>query len=306
MTVWRGREAGQCGIGEVGITTAPKGSSANKIFLPERIVRIRFTSDFDVPPDRRLAGMLEPYNGRLTPNSLRNAKEAPVPTSMVPPVLLLNPASAFCRMFPACPLPKTGEDGVVDFAEGAAADNMPVIVGPTAYFAIQHKDQIGCRFSQPRPYGFSDAFQKGSKILPGGLDEQFSIRISAHILSEKIEARGHVRDDRFHGGEFKPAFAQEAFDQRFDLFQQFFRPACDHEVVRITDEIHTGILSAQGWEAFLLRITFPKKLLQSIQRMIGQRRGGKSRPAEFLPWFRERRASPYSPMPATFAERFCP
>ena len=118
------------------------------------------------------------------------------------PVLLLNPACIFLRMFPACPLPKTGEDGAIYFAKGAATDNVPVIVGPSPYFGVEDKNQVGGCFGAPFPYGFSDVLQEELNILLRRLNEQFAARVSAHVLSEKIEARGHVRDDGLIWGEF--------------------------------------------------------------------------------------------------------
>jgi hypothetical protein len=46
-------------------------------------------------------------------------------------------------------------------------------------------------------------FQEGSNILLGRLDEQFSVRVSAHVLSEEIKAMLHVRNDCFRRREFK-------------------------------------------------------------------------------------------------------
>jgi hypothetical protein len=105
-------------------------------------------------------------------------------------------------MFPACPLPKTDEDGAIYFAEGATTGSVPVIVGPTPYFAIEDKDQIGCCFGQPRSYGFPDVLQEGLNILSRRSDEQFPARVPAYILPEKIKACGHVRDNRLIWGEF--------------------------------------------------------------------------------------------------------
>jgi hypothetical protein len=107
-------------------------------------------------PDRCPTGVLQPYYGRLAVGRLPDAKGSPVPSWMVAPVLLFDPACALGRMFPACPLPKTGEHGAIYFAEGVTTGRVPVIVGPTAYLAVEDKNQIGCCFGQPRSYGFSD------------------------------------------------------------------------------------------------------------------------------------------------------
>ena len=167
-----------------------------------------------MPPDWCLAGMLQPYKRWLSVRLLPDAKERPVPSLMMAPVFLLNPASALGRVFPACPLPETGENGTIYSAKGTATHRMPVIVGPAAYFGVENKNQFGCSFRQPCSYGSSDVIQEGLHVLLRWFDEQFSVRISAHILSEEVEARCHVRDDCFHRGEFKPALAQKALDQQ--------------------------------------------------------------------------------------------
>ena len=47
-----------------------------------------------------------------------------------------------------------------------------------------------CRFD-----GLSDAIQEVFDVLLGGLNEQFPIGVSAHVLSEKVKALRHGRDD---------------------------------------------------------------------------------------------------------------
>ena len=65
--------------------------------------------------------------------------------------------------------------------------------------------------------GSSDAIQESFNILLGRLDEQFPVRISAHVLSEEIKAVLHVRNDCFCRREFKPSFLQELLDEGFDF-----------------------------------------------------------------------------------------
>ena len=69
-----------------------------------------------------------------------------------------------------------------------------------------------CIFDEP-----SDALQEGSNILLGRRDEQFSVGIPAHILSEEIKAVLHVRDDCLRRREFKTSFLQELLDEGFDF-----------------------------------------------------------------------------------------
>jgi hypothetical protein len=63
----------------------------------------------------------------------------------------------------------------------------------------------------------SDAIQEGFNVLLGRLDEQFSIRIPTHVLSEKIKAVLHVRNDCLCRRKFKPSFLQELLDEGLDL-----------------------------------------------------------------------------------------
>src|ERR1700732_3836515 len=113
--------------------------------------------------------------------------------------------------------------------------HVPMIVGPTPNLWVEFTDQIGGR---PANRGFdysSDAIQEGFNILLGRLDEQFPVRISAHVLSEEIKAALHIRNDGLLRREFKTSFLQELLDQGLDLsFQYFFRFAGDDEVIRVT------------------------------------------------------------------------
>ena len=68
--------------------------------------------------------------------------------------------------------------------------------------------------------GSSDAIQEGFNILLGRLDEQFPVRISAHVLSEEIKAALHMRNDGLLRREFKTSFLQELLDQGLDLSSQ--------------------------------------------------------------------------------------
>ena len=65
--------------------------------------------------------------------------------------------------------------------------------------------------------GSSDAFQEGFNILLGRLDEQFPVRISAHVLSEEIKAVLHVRNDGLRRREFQTSFVQKLLDEGLDL-----------------------------------------------------------------------------------------
>src|ERR1700681_1422749 len=97
-----------------------------------------------------------------------------------------------------------------------------MIVGPTANLGGELIDQIGGRHSMCSFDGSSDTFQEGFNILLGGLDEQFPVRISAHVLSEEIKAALHVRNDGLLRREFKTPFLQA--HQQLALSSSAFPP----------------------------------------------------------------------------------
>jgi hypothetical protein len=84
---------------------------------------------------------------------------------------------------------------VIDASERAFANHVPVIVGPTANLWVESIDQVGGRHAMCSFDSSSDAIQEGFNILLGRPDEQFPVRISAHVLSEEIKAVLHVRND---------------------------------------------------------------------------------------------------------------
>ena len=101
--------------------------------------------------------------------------------------------------------------------ERAFTHYMPVVICPAPYFGAEFINQIGGRLAQRRFDGFSDARQEAFDILLGRLDEQFPIGVSAHVLSEKIKALRHGRDDCLRRRKFKPAFSQKLLDQGLDF-----------------------------------------------------------------------------------------
>ena len=126
---------------------------------------------------------------------------------------------------------------------------VPMIISPTSYLGVEFFDQVGGRRTQGGFDRSSDVVQEGFHILLRRLDAPFSVWIPAHIVPKKIKAIFHVRDDCLRGRKLKPSFSQKLLDQGFDIsFQQFFRFAGDDEVIRITDEIHRGILTSKGLE----------------------------------------------------------
>ena len=87
------------------------------------------------------------------------------------------------------------EDGVIHASKDAFTHHVPVIIGPTSDFGVEPINQIGGRHTQRSFDVSADAIQKSLNILFGRLNEQFPVGILAHILSEKIKAFLHVRDD---------------------------------------------------------------------------------------------------------------
>ncbi len=117
----------------------------------------------------------------------------------------------------SCPLPQTREDGVIHASKDAFTHHVPMIVRPTANLGVELIDQSGGRHATCVVDDFSDAFQEGSNILLGRFDEQFPFRISAHVLSEKIKAVLHVRNDGLGRREFKTSFLQKLLDEGLDF-----------------------------------------------------------------------------------------
>jgi hypothetical protein len=70
---------------------------------------------------------------------------------------------------------------VIDASEHAFAYHVPTIVRPTANLWVELIDQIGGRHAMRSFDSSSDTIQEGSNILLGRLDEQFPVRISAHV-----------------------------------------------------------------------------------------------------------------------------
>ena len=119
-------------------------------------------------------------------------------------------------MPPPGPSPQTLEDCIID-VQSAFTDDVPMIISPTSYLGVEFLYQIGGRGAQRGLDCSPDTIQEGFNVLLGRLDEQFSIRIPAHVLSEEIKAFLHVRDDCLCRRKFKPSFLQELLDDGLDL-----------------------------------------------------------------------------------------
>jgi len=181
------------------------------------IVRVRFAFDLDVSFDGSALGVVQPDFSQPSFVIAGFTEEEPVTIPTPVKVFRFEPARAFVRVPSSCPLPQTREDGVIDASERAFAHHVPMIVGPTAKLGVELIDQIGGRHAMCVFDDSSDAIQEGSNILLGRLDEQFPVRISAHVLSEEIKAVLHVRNDGLRRRKFKTSFLQELLDQGLDF-----------------------------------------------------------------------------------------
>ena len=94
------------------------------------------------------------------------------------------------------PLPQTNGDGAINTCKDTFAHHVPVIIGPAPYFGVEPIDQIGGGHAERSFDGSTDSSQKRLNVFSGRLDEQFSVRILAHVLSEEIKTILHVCDDR--------------------------------------------------------------------------------------------------------------
>jgi len=120
---------------------------------------------------------------------------------------------------------------MVNVCEGTFADHVPMIVGPTSNLRVELIDQISGRHAKPGFDGCPDPRQEGLNVSLGRLDEQFPVRVAAHVLSEEIKAFLHVRNDGLRGRKFEPALLKELLNEELDLsFQQVFRFTGDDEV----------------------------------------------------------------------------
>ena len=147
----------------------------------------------------------------------RLPEEYPVVSSLPFKIFLFEPAWRFLLVSSPGPLPQTSEDGVINVAKGAFTHHVPVIIDPTPYFGVEPTDQIGSRHAQRGFDCLPDAAQEGFNILLGRLDEQFPVRVLAHVLSEEIKTFPHVCDDRLRGRKCQTSFLQELLDEGLDF-----------------------------------------------------------------------------------------
>jgi len=153
--------------------------------------------------------------------------EGPIPVPMPLKVFCFDPARVLVSVPSSCPFPQTREDSVIHAGERLFAHHVPMIIGPTSYLGVEFLNQSGGRRSQR---GFdcpSDAFQEGLDVVLGRFDEQFPVRVSAHVLSEKIKALFHMRDDCLLGRKLKSSLLQKLLDEGFDCLISLSSSSCD-------------------------------------------------------------------------------
>ena len=170
------------------------------------IVRVGFAFDLDVPFDGSALGVVEPDFLWLSFVIAGFTEEGPVTVPALSKIFRFEPVRVFVRVPSSCPLPQTREEGVINASERAFAHHVPMIVRPTANLRVELIDQVGGRYAMRSFDSSSDAIPEGFNILLGGLDEQFPVRISAHVLSEEIKAVLHVRNDGLRRREFQTSF----------------------------------------------------------------------------------------------------
>jgi hypothetical protein len=181
------------------------------------IVRVSFAFYLDVSFDGSAHGVVQP--DFIWPSFVIAgfAEEGPIPIPTPVKVFRFDPARAFIRVPSSCPSPQTREDHEINASECAFAHHVPMIVGPTTNLWVELVDQVGGRHAMCSFDNSSDAIQEGFNILLGRLDEQFPVRLSAHVLSEEIKAVLHVRNDGLLRREFKTTFLQKLLDQGLDF-----------------------------------------------------------------------------------------
>ena len=238
------------------------------------VVRVGFALYFNVSFDGCVTGVVQPSFARLSLAITSFPEEAPVASAIALIVFLFEPSRGLFRVPSPCPAPQSLEDRIVHVREGTFANYVPMIVGPTANLWVELIDQIGGRHANPGFDRCSDSLQEGFNIFLGRLDEQFPVRVAAHVLSEEINAFLHVRNDRLRGREFEPPLVKELLNEGLDLsLQQVFRFTGNDEIIRIANEIHRWILTSKGLEACSCWVVFLQKSLKSIQRAIRERWG---------------------------------
>ena len=181
------------------------------------IVRVGFAFDFNVSLNGRATGEQQAHFVWYAFFVARLSEESPVVMSLLLKIFLLEPDARLSLVPSSHPLPQADEDGVVDALENALTHEVPVIIGPTPYFGVQPINQAGSRQTQASFNYLSDAVQEDFHVPLGRLDEQLSVGIPAHVLSEEIKALLHVRDDCLLGRKFKPSWSQKLLDEGLDF-----------------------------------------------------------------------------------------
>ena len=80
--------------------------------------------------------------------------------------------------------------------------------------------------------------QERADVPPRRLEQHLAVAVTAHVLSQKVEAVLDMREVGFLVGESKTPLGQEVFHERLDFMTQERRGgAGDNEVLRIANQV---------------------------------------------------------------------
>lgn len=192
-----------------------------KVAFPLKIIRVRFSPNFDVSSDRH--GI---RSGKMPGLLTLRSEEYPVIASAGLEVFLRLP----CFGFPGVSSVDPSFEGLIDRliygAKDFLADYMPVIVRPTSDNGIEFRDQFSGWERFVGLHDVSDLFQEGGHILLRRLDQKFvpsSRFVLAYILAQEIKPVLDMRNERLFWGELQASFTQKCLHKWLHfLFQKPF------------------------------------------------------------------------------------
>src|SRR2546425_5004442 len=164
-----------------------------KVAFPCRVIRVGFALGFDVSDDRHACRAYE-----VTCVFLRRAEEDPIISLDGREVLLCLPCLRFSSVSSVHPSP----DGLIDHriyrTEGFVADDVPVIVRPTANHWVEFLYQFPSRQPFVGLHDRSDFLKECFHILLGWGNEQlvpFSRLVLTYVLTQEVEPILNMRDE---------------------------------------------------------------------------------------------------------------
>ena len=108
-----------------------------KVHFPLGVVRISFSLDFDVAPDRGVGRWKQAHHFRFSLAVLDNPAKDPVALADGLEVFLLDPAHTFIWMPSFRPVPERFVGGIVRIGENVFATSVTVVVGPSPNDRVQ-------------------------------------------------------------------------------------------------------------------------------------------------------------------------